>query len=80
MHAQTGTDKSRFSGVSQSRNHKLIVEDLETIEELFQIRLALVDLTRRIDASDNCRFSAVIEISRAMGAAERAANYIRATE
>lgn len=75
MHAQTETDNSRFSGVAQSRNHRGS-NDLETIKELSQQRFSLVHMTRKIEASDNCRLSAVIEISRAMAALERAADHI----
>ena len=77
-HAQTTTGQHRVSGVSQSWNHKLIVADLEAIEELHQIRLAMTNLTRKINPSDNCRMSAVIELSHAMATLERAADHIKA--
>ncbi len=62
--------------VSQSKN-QIVVSDLEALEEIFQIRLRLVGLTRRINAQDTTRLSALINIQHAMAQLEDARNIIR---
>ena len=62
--------------VSQSRNHK-VVADLERIEDLHQIRISLVSLTRKMTTSDSTRQMALVEVIHALASLETAQNIIR---
>ena len=77
MNAQIETDTSRFSGELPNLGIINVVNDLEVLEEIFQIRLRLVGLTRRINAQDTTRLSALINIQHAMAQLEDARNIFR---
>jgi hypothetical protein len=76
MKAHTKTEQVGLSG--ELHNLGIInLSDFDRIEDIFQIRLAITDLTRKISTADSCRMSAVIELSHAMATLETAQDLIR---
>lgn len=76
MTAQIKTDSLTFGGFQKSRN-TIIHHDLERIEDLHQIRITLVSLTRKMSTSDTNRQMALIEIIKALATLETAQDLIR---
>lgn len=78
MNAQIETHTSRFSGELPNLGIiNLMVNDLERIEDIHQIRISLVSLTRKMTANDSTRQMALIEIIHALSNLETAQNIIR---
>ncbi len=77
MNAHTKTEQVRFSGELPNLGIIRVVEDLERIEDLHQIRLSLVSLTRKMTTSDSTRKMALIEVIHALSNLETAQNIIR---
>lgn len=78
MNAHIETHTSRFSG--ELHNLGIInrlVNDLECIEEIHQIKLSLVGLTLKLDAQDRTRKVALIDVTHAIAKLEDAQNIIR---
>ncbi len=80
MTAQIKTDSLNFGGFQKSGITSLIHQDLEQIEEIHQIKLSLVSLTRKITTSDTNRQMALIEILHALSRLETAQNLIRTAQ
>ena len=81
MTAYTETNHIGFDRVSQSKNQiGLIHQDLERIEDIHQIRICLVSLTRKMTASDSTRKMALIEVVHALSNLETAQNIIRSAQ
>jgi len=67
---------------SQSKNQMVSVHtDLERIEDLHQIRISLVSLTRRMTGNiDSTRQMALVEVIKALSNLERAQDHIRSAQ
>ena len=77
------TSKTQSDWVSQSKDKMVlntIHNDLEQIEDIHQIKLSLVGLTRKITTSDTNRQMALIEILHALSRLETAQNLIRTAQ
>ena len=77
MTAQIKTDSLSFGGFQKSGN-TIIHQDLERIEDIHQVKISLVSLTRKMDTTDSTRHAALIEVIHALAALEKAADHIRA--
>ena len=77
MNAHTKTEQVRFSGELPNLGIIRVVEDLERIEDIHQIRLSLVSLTRRMTTSDTNRQMALLEVIHALSRIETAQDLIR---
>ena len=77
MTAQIKRDSLHIGGFQKSRNTMVIHQDLERIEEIHQIKLSLVGLTRRISNKDTNRQMALIEVLHALSRLETAQDLIR---
>lgn len=82
MNAKIETHKSRFSGELPNLGIiNLMVHDLERIEDLHQIRISLVSLTRRMTTNtDSTRQMALVEVIKALSNLERAQDHIRSAQ
>ena len=78
MHSHNKTDKQQvFGGFQNSGITGLIHQDLERIEDIHQIKLSLVSLTRKISTSDTNRQMALLEVIHALSRLETAQDLIR---
>ena len=77
MNAHTKTEQVRFSGELHNLGIIRVVEDLERIEDIHQIRFSLVSLTRKMTTSDTNRQMALLEVIHALSRLETAQDLIR---
>jgi hypothetical protein len=79
MIEHTKTEQNRFSGELPNLGIiNLMVHDLDRIEDLHQIRLSLVSLTRKMKNTDSTRQMALVEVIHALASLEKAQDHIRA--
>ena len=77
MNAQIETHNSRFSGELHNLGNNMVA-DLDRIEDIHQVKISLVSLTRRMSTADTTRQAALIEVIHALAALEKAQDHIRA--